>query len=250
MCAVRRQARTIIDEDNKQYWCSDCGLKMGAQFRLNKHHKKQGPLLAKFKCPECSTWWTSMHTYCQNYQVLPQPLCQAFLLLLLIVFFIQECKRCGVEVYPFEAQYKMVGMQNQGNPTKRHMAELCEHCMSGLTCSATEAEDHAHKAKVRMTGPTQYALPITTAWPAAMLRAALVTNPWRVPSLMQYTLPLALSTTSSGTWNCADHMPLQPQTTPPLAPSTTSSGTWNCANHVPPQPQTTAPGTGSFCVLF
>jgi ribosomal protein L37E len=255
MCAVRRQARTLIDEDDERYWCSDCGLKTGAQFRLNKHRDKQGPLLAKFECPECSAWWTSAHAYCQNYQVLPQPGARPFFFSCRLVFFVQECKRCGAEAYPFEAQYKTVGTQNQGDPTKRHMAELCERCTSGLTCSAAEAEDRAHEAEVRMTGPTQYAPPMAAARPAAMpRRAAPVTNPWRVPSPTQYTPPLAppaaVPRAAPKTYARTDEARTSADCSYDYLQSTTSSGTWNRADHVPPQPRTTAPDTGSFCVLF
>ncbi len=69
------------------------------------------------------------------------------------------------------------------------MAELCERCTSGLTCSAAEAEDRARVAaeEVIKTGPTQYTPP--PARPAAMPRAAPVTNPWQVPSPTRYTPP-------------------------------------------------------------
>ncbi len=258
MYAARYQARTPIDEDDERYWCPDCGLKTGAQFRLNKHLEKRGPLLAKFECPECSAWWTSAHAYCQNYQVRPPARCQAFLLLP-IVFFVQECKLCGAQAYPFEAQYKTVGTQNQGDPTKRHMAELCERCTSGLTCSAAEAEDRARVAaeEVRKTGPTQYTPP--PARPAAMPRAAPVTNPWQVPNPTRYTPPApappadmpraAPETFARTTYEArrpADYSYNYPQST-----TSSGAGTWNRADHLPQQPRTTAPDTnGSFCVLF
>jgi hypothetical protein len=44
MYAAHYQARTPIDEDDERYWYPDCSLKTGAQFRLNKHLEKRGPL--------------------------------------------------------------------------------------------------------------------------------------------------------------------------------------------------------------
>ena len=58
-----------VDTEDERYWCPDCDLKTGAQFRLNIHRKKRGPLLAHFTCPDCGLNWTSAHSYCVNYQV-------------------------------------------------------------------------------------------------------------------------------------------------------------------------------------
>jgi hypothetical protein len=268
MYAARYQARTpVIDEDDERYWCPDCDLKTGAEFRLKKHLEKRGPLLAKFECPECSAWWTSAHAYCQNYQVRPPAQRQAFLFLRAM----QECKRCGAEAYPFDAQYKTVGTQNQGDPTKRHMAELCERCTSGLTCSAADAEDRARIAgeEAIKTGPTQYKPP---ARPGAVPRAAPVCNPWQVPSPVRYTPPpparpdaVPRAAPVRNPWQVPSPVrytpppPSQPAPMPRAAPETnprqsaTSSGagTWSRADHLPQQTRTTAPDTnGSFCVLF
>lgn len=58
-----------VDTEDERYWCPDCDLKTGAQFRLNIHREKRGPLLAHFTCPDCGLNWTSAHAYCANYQV-------------------------------------------------------------------------------------------------------------------------------------------------------------------------------------
>jgi hypothetical protein len=173
-------------------------------------------------------------------------------LLLPIVLVVQECKRCGAEAYPFEAQYKTVGTQNQGDPTKRHMAELCERCTSGLTCSA--AEDHAQVAaeEVRRTAPTQ------RTRPAAMPRAP-VTNPWQVPRPAQsapppacsYAVPSAARDTFARTTNDRIPEPADDSYAPPQSTSS-SARTWDRADHHSPQQPRTASDAkvGSFCILF
>jgi DNA-directed RNA polymerase subunit M/transcription elongation factor TFIIS len=61
---------SVVNTNDKRFWCPDCDLKTGAQFRLDKHREKKGPLVAKFSCPGCSFTWTSAHAYCSHYQVL------------------------------------------------------------------------------------------------------------------------------------------------------------------------------------
>lgn len=58
-----------VDPEDPSFQCPDCDLKTGAQFRLNIHRKKRGPLIARFTCPGCSYAWRSAHAYCSHYQV-------------------------------------------------------------------------------------------------------------------------------------------------------------------------------------
>lgn len=76
---------SVVNTNDKRFWCPDCDLKTGAQFRLDKHREKKGPLVAKFSCPGCSFTWTSAHAYCSHYQ---------------------QCKRCKGKAYPHRAEYK------------------------------------------------------------------------------------------------------------------------------------------------
>lgn len=59
-----------VDVNDKRFWCPECDLKTGAQFRLAKHQKQKGPLYAKFSCPRCKSWWNSAHAYCGSFQVM------------------------------------------------------------------------------------------------------------------------------------------------------------------------------------